>query len=79
MGMGNALFDELDGYEKGVVARALLKGLIKQGYLEENPDLHKPKIVIPIEQFQMKLLSLFADNANASRQRILEELCQIRR
>ena len=75
MGMGNALFDDLDGYEKGVVARALLKGLIKQGYLDESPDLLKPEIVIPIEQDQMKLLSLFADDAKASRQRIIEELC----
>ena len=78
MGMSKALFSDLDGYENGVAARALLTGLIKQGNLEGSRDLPKREIVISIQQYQFRFLALFTDDTRACRQRIIEEPCQIR-
>lgn len=55
--------DDLDGYEWGVVARALLERLIKQGRLEERQDQGRPfEIVIPVSHSQLRLLALFSED-----------------
>lgn len=60
--------DDLDGYERGVVARALLERLIKQGRLEERQDQGRPfEIVIPVSQSQLRLLALFSEDGDAGK------------
>lgn len=51
-------FDFLSGYEKGVVARALLQCLIKRGRLEGHPDDFE--IVVPVNQQLLALLARFS-------------------
>jgi hypothetical protein len=58
------VFKDLNGYEKGVLARMLLRQLIKQGRLDEQykePPRHE--IVIPVEQWQLQTLALFSEDA----------------
>lgn len=77
-------FDDLSGYEKGAVARAFIKDLIKQGNLEIIPDSQGPgRISISIEEWQLKLLARFNDDDDAAeteddKEILLEKLCQLR-
>ncbi len=55
-------FEKLNGYEKGVLARALLRRLIKQGRLDQTTDNGMPfEIVIPATEWQLELLAKFSD------------------
>ena len=59
-------FDDLDGYEKGLVARAFLDNLIKQGSLEAVPKGGKPgEIVFSVENWHLELLARFSDDISA--------------
>ena len=73
-------FDDLSGYEKGAVARALLKFMVKQGNLESLPrDGGMGMICISVEEWQLKLLARFsADCERDDREILLETLCQLR-
>jgi len=76
-------FDELDGYEKGVAARALLEHLIKQGGVERGPTDARPGvIVISIQRWQWDLLARFSRDSQAiehdDREIFLDKLCQVR-
>jgi len=56
-------FDDLDGYEKGVVARAFLNNLIKTGCLEKIPSDKSPgEIIILIQKWQLELLARFSED-----------------
>lgn len=78
------LFDDLGGYEKGALARALIKGLIKQGSLEILPEDQNPgRISISIEGWQLELLARFSDDgeteeAEDEKEILLDKLCQLR-
>ena len=56
------VFDNLTGYEKGALARALLTSLIKQGSLDRLPKEQMPgEITISVERWQLELLARFSD------------------
>lgn len=56
-------FEKLNGYEKGVLARALLRRLIKQGRLDQGKDDSMPfEVVIPATEWQLELLAKFSDD-----------------
>lgn len=81
--MDKTVFNDLDGYEKGVVARALLQGMIKRGFIEDRPSENGQisEIVIPVEQWQMELLACFSGEtgpAEADLENIREVLCHVR-
>lgn len=73
-------FDDLSGYEKGAVARALLKTMVKQGNLESFPqDDALGMICISVEGWQLKLLARFsADCERDDRETLLDTLGQLR-
>ena len=75
------LFGDLDWYEKGVVARAVLNVLIKQGSLSTLPRKGSPgEIVIPVHHWQLQLLARFSDADDAvddDKEILLDKLCQI--
>lgn len=79
----SAQFDDLNGYEKGAVARAFLNGLIKQGYLERMPSDNSPgEITIAIRQWQLELLARFSDDGREmelidNREILLDKTCQL--
>ena len=57
-------FEKLNGYEKGVLARALLRRLIKQGRLDQSTDGDMPfEVVISATQWQLELLAKFSDDS----------------
>ena len=59
--MDSEVFRSLDGYELGVIARALLENMIKRARIaneENNPD-QLSEIIIPFETCEMKLLACF--------------------
>ena len=61
-------FGDLNGYERGVVARALLRLLIKQASLEKTLDqTHLFEVVIPVTKCQLTLLSCFSNEHALSR------------
>ncbi|MGI9450363.1 MAG: hypothetical protein ACR2QH_06980 [Geminicoccaceae bacterium] len=58
--------DGLTGYEKGVVARALLARLIKQGCLADHTDDDQGlEITIPVKNWQLKLLACFSEGTRS--------------
>ena len=77
--MANALFDNLDGYEKGVVARALLKSIIKQCKVGSFPEPDgRETIILRPKNWQLRLLDLYADGAKSVRERVIEDLCGLK-
>ena len=77
-------FDDLSGYEKGAVARALLKLMVKQGNLVSFPrDDALGMICISVEEWQLKLLARFSADCEDEcepddREILLETLIQLR-
>lgn len=58
-------FDDLNCYEKGVVARMLLERLIKQGRLQASLDIDEGvEIVIPVARWQMQMLAMFSEDVS---------------
>ena len=56
----------LTSYQKGVVARALLAKLIKQGRLEEPlADDRRFEILIPVSEQMLELLACFCEEDQA--------------
>jgi len=57
-------FDDLNGYEKGVVARMLLGRLIKQGCLQRSLEsCDELEVVIPVRGWQLQMLAMFSEDA----------------
>ena len=55
-----SIFEELNGYEKGVTARAFLEQLIGQGRFGKSPnDGDGQEIIIPMRPWQLELLACF--------------------
>ncbi len=77
-------FGNLSGYEKGVVARAFLKSLVRQGSLEAAPTDKTPgEIFISVERWQLDLLARFSNDVEHAepeddQEIVLDELCLIR-
>ena len=79
-------FDDLSGYEKGVLARALTKSLVKQGHLETIPNEKVPgRINISIEEWQLRLLARLNedgddvdDETEDEKEILLNKLCELR-
>ena len=64
--MANAALGDLNGYEKGVVARALINNLIKQGRLERTPGDGAPgEIVFSVHQCHLELLARFCEDGRS--------------
>lgn len=64
-GVAMVEFEKLNGYEKGVLARALLRRLIKQGRLDQSTDGEMPfEVVISATQWQLELLAKFSDDSD---------------
>ncbi|MEZ5932018.1 MAG: hypothetical protein R3F54_08715 [Alphaproteobacteria bacterium] len=58
-------FDDLDGYEKGVVARMLLGRLIKQGRLQRSLESREGReIAIPVSMWQLQMLARFSEDVD---------------
>jgi len=78
------LFDDLGGYEKGALARALLKSLIRQGSLTRLPRGDCPgQITISVRRWQLDLLAQFSEDCELAKEendseRLLKKLCQVR-
>ena len=59
-GEAMSVFDELNGYEKGVTARAFLEQLISQGRFNKSPKGEETEeIIIPMKPWQLELLACF--------------------
>ena len=57
-------FENLNGYEKGCVARMLLSRLVKQGRFLRSLETHGDiEIAIPLDQWQLRLLAKFSENS----------------
>ena len=57
-------FDDLSGYEKGIVARMLLGRLIKQGRLQRSLEsCDGLEVVIPVTGWQLQMLARFSEGA----------------
>lgn len=55
-----SVFGDLNGYEKGVTARAFLEQLISQGRFGKSPyGEQDQEIIIPIKPWQLQLLAYF--------------------
>ena len=70
--------DEFTGYEKGVVARALLECLIKQGNLIDITENDQEfEIRLCVHRWHLELLACFSDEVQSARQeqqKLLEKL-----
>ena len=79
-GLDSIPFDELGGYEKGAVARALLGNLIKYGRVEKDPIGNSPgEILFSVQQWQLELLAHFIeDDEEDDEEILLDKLCQLR-
>ncbi|MGI9484487.1 MAG: hypothetical protein ACR2RF_01105 [Geminicoccaceae bacterium] len=82
--MANEIFDDLSGYEKGVLARALLGELIRQGGSVRDPSDSCPgEISFSIQKWQLELLAHFCkddgpEEADDDDEILLDKLCQLR-
>ena len=65
MAMDKKQFDSLDGYEKGVAARVLLRDMIKQGLFDERLEDDKQivEIIVPVQHWQLQLLACFREES----------------
>lgn len=74
-------FDDLSKYEKGIVARAFLEGLISQGYLASPPSNGlQGNLVISLNQWQLEFLTHFSKEGKPAEEEdknFLENLDQI--
>jgi hypothetical protein len=78
------MYGNLNGYEKGVVARAFLKSLIRKASILADPNGDAAgAIAISVMKSDLDLLARVADDVEASepegeQEILLDELCQKR-
>ena len=77
-------FGDLNAYQKGVVARALLENLIGKGVVVTDPNDDRPgEIAITVDDSDLRLLARFSKRVKSSeedddREILLDQLCQVR-